>query len=99
MALHEGLNLYIVEEVDGEWCIFVFAERANLAKVAYCNYFGNETEYIDVRARLLGNTDKVKQQVIVDDEGHPLYPIVREFGGGFTDHNGEILEAEVRNGA
>ena len=58
------MKLYIVEEVDGEWCIFVFAERAN------------------------------KEQVIVDDERHPLYPIVREFGGGFTDHNGEILEAE-----
>ena len=90
------MKLYIVEEVDGEWCIFVFAERANFARVAYWNYFSHalEFEYIDVRARLLGKTDKVKEQVIVDDEIHPLYPIVREFGGGFTDHNGEILEAE-----
>ena len=89
-----GMKLYIVEEVDGEWCIFVFAERVGLAKVAYCNFFGEPTKYIDVRARLLGKTDKVKEQVIVDDERHPLYPIVREFGGAFTDHNGEILEAE-----
>ena len=57
-------------------------------------FLANQQKYIDVRARLLGMADKVKEQVIVDDERHPLYPIVREFGGAFTDHNGEILEAE-----
>jgi len=47
------MKLYIVEEVDGEWCIFVFAERANLARVAYCNIFGEPTKHIDVRAQLM----------------------------------------------
>lgn len=93
------MKLFIVEEIDGEWCIFVFAERANLAKAAYMKYFSHVLEYIDIRAKLIGKTDKVKEQAIVDDEYHPLYPIVLELGGGFTDHNGELLEAAVKNGA
>jgi hypothetical protein len=78
------MNLYWVDENDAEWGVYVFAHNGNKARQMYKN-FGGWHEYIDSRVRLIGKTDEVEQETLVDDELHPLYPIVIKLGGGFTD--------------
>lgn len=89
------MNLYKVYEKGEEWGAYVFAERAGLAK-AYFARFGPSyypPDYIDIRAELIGKTDKVTEITLVDDDKDSLYPIVLELGGRF-DYEDEDEENE-----
>lgn len=78
------MNLYWVEEKEAEWGVFVFAQTRNKARSMLPDY-ENGVEYITTRAKLIGKTDEVKQDTLVDWYLHPLYPLVQKLGGKFTD--------------
>lgn len=83
------INLYWVQEIYGEWGVYIFAKLPGLAKSAFQRQY-DSIEYLDIRVRLVGKTDKVSKLTVVDHERHPLYPVVLELGGGFTGE-GEYL--------
>ena len=78
------MNLYWVAEKDAEWGVFVFAQTRNKAR-AMLPDFEDGTEYITTQANLVGKTEEVEQETVVDSDYHPLYPIVQKLGGKFTD--------------
>ena len=81
------MNLYWVTEKDAEWGVFVFAQTRNKARTMLPD-FEYGSEYKDVSARLIGKTEEVEQEIVVDSESHPLYPIVLKLGGKFTSLEG-----------
>ena len=86
------MNLYWVQEKEAEWGVYVFAKTRNKARYMLPDYSRNELEYISTTAKFIGKTDDVKTATVVEDEGSPLYPIVKSFGYRYTDENGEMLE-------
>jgi len=81
------MNLYWVADDEAGWGVFVFTNARNRARYMLLD-FKYGSKYIDVRAKLIGKTEEVEQETVVDDEGHPLYPLVQKLGGKFTDLEG-----------
>ena len=82
------MNLYLVSEKEAEWCVFVFAHTRNRARYLLPDLeYG--AQYITTSARLIGKTDEVAEEAVVDTETHPLYPIVQKLGGKFDDLESE----------
>jgi hypothetical protein len=87
------VNLYWVAEKDAEWGVFVFAHTRNKARAMLPKY-ENGIEYITTEAMLIGKTEEVEQEKVVDDKRHSLYPIVLKLGGKFTDLEGGEEEGD-----
>ena len=84
------MNLYWVTEEGAEWVVFVFAQTRNKAR-SMLHADDKGVEYITTRARLIGKTEEVKQETLVDTERHPLYWIVKKLGWTFTDLEGDEI--------
>ena len=82
------MNLYWVEEKDAEWGVFVFAKTRNKARSMLPDY-EDEVWYVNTRAKLIGKTEEVTQETLVDWYLHPLYPLVQKLGGKFADPESE----------
>lgn len=82
------MNLYLVSEKGAEWGVFVFAHTRNRARYLLPD-FEDGMEYTSTSARLIGKTDEVAEEAVVDTETHPLYPIVLKLGGKFDDLESE----------
>lgn len=82
------MNLYWVAEKDAEWGVFVFSQSRNRARYMLPK-FEEGIEYITTKANLIGKTEEVGQETVIDDKDHSLYPVVLKLGGRFTDLEGE----------
>jgi hypothetical protein len=87
------MNLYWVTDGEAEWGVYAFAHTRNKARYMLQN-FEDWTEYVTTKAKLIGKTEEVEQETLVDDERHPLYPIVVKLGGKFTDLEGGEEEGD-----
>ena len=85
------MNLYSVQPVEEEYCLFVFAKSGNRAKTLATHYFtsDNEEDYINLRYRTIKKNTSVDNEVVIDDCDHPLYAKVVEMGGGFIEEEQE----------
>ena len=82
------MNLYFVSEKEAEWGVYVFTNTRNRARYLLPD-FEDGMQYASTSAKLIGKTDEVVEEAVVDDEFHPLYPIVQKLGGKFYDPESE----------
>jgi hypothetical protein len=87
------VNLYWVTDGEAEWGVFVFAKTRNKARYMLPD-FEYGTKYITTKANLIGKTEEVEQETVVDSDHDPLYPIVLKLGGKFTDLEGGEEEGD-----
>ena len=78
------MNLYECR-YDNDWICYVFAETRGKAKHLFNKDFGNdENDFIWVRCRFIGKSDRIKTPMVVDSDKHEDYPAVLELCDGYT---------------
>lgn len=79
------MKLYWVDSPLAEWGAYIFANSRNQARTMSPEIKWGGEEYINIRAKVMGETNKVNEPVVVECSEHPLYPLVVEMGHYYYD--------------
>ena len=72
------MDLYLVYDINYDWCCFAFNSSRNRAKLSVSKEFG--TEYIDMRCKTLKKGVNVSEPMLVTHPDDYGYDIVKNFG-------------------